>query len=247
METTTATVLEPTQAPPRTAAPARVRRRRVRAALRRVGPQRAAILAALCAAGFGLGYLGTWPPVATVMSASMAPSIETGDVVVLKRLGGAPRPGDVIAVSVPDEARSRFGYPPTVVHRVVRVAPDGRLTTRGDARDHVDPFTVPGTAVQARVAFTIPAAGRAFAFLSSPMGLFWLAAGAVLLVGLPLFERQRESQQAEQDALAALHEELRRVHEEVAMLRSSQFAPEPPQVVRRRRGGLVGRLARRRP
>jgi signal peptidase I len=224
--------------------------KKLTAPIRGIGGRRLVLLAGLGAAGFGFGYLGCWPPMATVMSASMAPEIETGDVVLLKRLGRAPRPGDVIAVSVPDEARSRFGYPATVVHRVVRVANDGRITTRGDARPRVDPFTVPRSAAQARVVATVPGAGRVFAFLTSPMGLMWLAAGAVLLVGLPLLERQRDVRDAEQETLAALHEELRRVHDEVAMLRSEaqvdrpdrQATPERP--LPRRSGGLVGSLAR---
>src|SRR5947209_18465098 len=79
----------------------------------------------------GIVYLGTWPPLAIVESGSMAPTINTGDVVVLKRLDRAARVGDIVAVSVPDEARSRYGYPAEVVHRVVRVARDGSVTTKG--------------------------------------------------------------------------------------------------------------------
>ena len=44
------------------------------------------VAAVLALAIGGLGYLRTWPPLATVMSASMAPTIDTGDIVVLKRL-----------------------------------------------------------------------------------------------------------------------------------------------------------------
>src|SRR5690349_10779928 len=59
-----------------------------------------------------LGYLKVWPPFATVMSASMAPTINTGDVVVLKRLDAPAAIGQIVVVRVPDEARSRYGYPP---------------------------------------------------------------------------------------------------------------------------------------
>jgi signal peptidase I len=169
--------------------------------------------------------LGSWPPFATVMSASMDPTIKTGDVVVLKKLDRNPRVGDIIALSVPDAARRRYGYPPTVVHRVVSVAPNGAITTKGDARPHPDPFTVTRAAVRARVVFTVPAAGQVFAFLTSTMGLLWLAAGVVLLLGLPLLERRRESRQAEQDVLTSLHDELRTVSRELAALRV--HTPEP--------------------
>src|SRR5689334_9851923 len=60
----------------------------------------------------GLGVLRVWPPFAVVMSGSMAPTINTGDMVVLQRLHSPARVGQVVAVSVPDDARSRYGYPP---------------------------------------------------------------------------------------------------------------------------------------
>jgi signal peptidase I len=171
--------------------------------------------------------LGTWPPFATVMSASMSPSIETGDVVVLKTLDRAPRTGEVVAVSVPDDARRRYGYPTVVVHRVTKVDPSGRITTKGDARPRVDPFTVSRAAVRGRVVLTVPAAGQIIAFMTSPMGLLWLAAGAVLLIGLPLLERQRAARDEERDTLAALHDELRTMSAEMAALRQQAEAPAP--------------------
>src|SRR4051812_38083806 len=75
-----------------------------------------------------IGYLGTMPPLATVMSASMAPTIDTGDIVVLKHLRAPAQVGEVVKVTVPDEARSRYGYPPVVIHRVMAIAPDGQVT-----------------------------------------------------------------------------------------------------------------------
>src|SRR4051812_14447806 len=182
-------------------------------------------LLALAVVGFAVGYLGTWPPVATVMSGSMAPKIGTGDMVVFKRLGATPQVGDVVAVPVPDAARTRYGYPAVVVHRVVHVAPNGAVTTKGDAKPRPDPFTVPASAVKTRVLFSVPAAGRVIAFLSSPMGLLWLAAGAVMLVGLPLLERRQEGEHAEQEALNAMRAELHAISEELTKLRL-----EPVQV-----------------
>jgi signal peptidase I len=184
----------------------------------------AAAVAALGLVGFGLGYLGTWPPFATVMSGSMAPAIKTGDMVVLKRLHALPHVGDIVAVNVPDAARSRYGYPPVVTHRVVRVAPDGTITTKGDARPTPDPFTVKRSALTAKVVMHIPAGGRVLAFLVSPLGLLWLAAGAVMLFFMPLLERR---QAAEQDALDGLRVELHAISEELARLRTEPVQAEP--------------------
>lgn len=185
----------------------------------------------LAAAMGGLLYLKTWPPMATVMSGSMSPTIETGDVVLLKHLDRPPRVGDVIAVSVPEPARARYGYPPVVVHRVTRIAPTGDVTTKGDARKRPDPFTVKRGSVTSRVVADIPAAGHVFAFFTSTLGLVWLGAGVLLLVVLPLFERRRDLREREEDTLEDLRSELRSISEEISLIRERQeLAPEPPTV-----------------
>ena len=166
-----------------------------------------AVVAALFAAFAGLAFLRVWPPFATVMSASMAPTIDTGDMVVLQRLDRPARVGDIVVVNVPDEARSRYGYPPVVIHRVLRIAADGAVSTKGDARKEPDPFTVPRRALGAHVIGRIPSGGRVVTFLTSPLGLLWLAGGAVLLIGMPLLERRREGQRTLADELARLRDD----------------------------------------
>lgn len=175
----------------------------------------AAALIALCA----LGFLRTWPPLATVMSASMAPTINTGDMVLLKKLDGAPQVGDVVTVSVPADARNRFGYPPVVIHRIVRIDARGVVTTKGDAYEKVDPFDVPSSALSTKVVATVPAAGRVFAFLGSPLGLLWLAGGALLLVGMPLFDRYKDAQRRGLDERDDVLSALQSVTEELTLLR----------------------------
>jgi signal peptidase I len=199
----------------------------VRAGLRSLSPRIVLSVAVLALVGFAFGYLGSWPPLATVMSGSMAPTIKTGDMVVFKRLDGLPHKGDIVAVSVPADARSRYGYPPEVIHRVVSVGADGTITTKGDARPHNDPFTVGRSEVNAKVVAHVPAAGRVIAFLMSPMGLLWIAGGAVMLFAVPLLERRHETERAEQDLLADMREELRTISSEIVRLRT-----EPPVVVR---------------
>jgi signal peptidase I len=195
--------------------------RRPRAASRLRRLRMAAGLVLLFAVSAGFTYLGTWPPMATVMSGSMEPTIDTGDVVLFKRLKAPPRMGDIVAVRVPDSARRRYGYPEEVVHRVVAISPKGALSTKGDGREKPDPFTVPSSVVKAKVAFTIPAAGRVFAFLTSTLGLAWMAAGVFILLVLPRFERQRELQEVEQQTMAELRAELARVSTDLSRLRES--------------------------
>ena len=187
----------------------------------------AATVAALGTIGFAGGYLGCWPPVATVMSSSMSPTIKTGDVVVFKRLGRPPRVGDVVEVDVPDAARSRYGYPPVVIHRIVRLNTDGTIQTKGDARPTPDPFTVRRDSIQARVLFHIPAAGRVFAFLTSPLGLLWIVGGVAMFFVLPRFERRDEAAEAEHATLAAMQAELESISGELARLRQQPAAGSP--------------------
>ena len=159
---------------------------------RRVSRYWLALAAVLAAAFVGMGYLGTWPPLATVMSASMEPTIKTGDIVVLRKLDRAPRVGDIVAVSVPPAIRSRYGYPPVIIHRIVRIDSHKVVSTKGDAFKDPDPFNVPSSALSTRVVATVPAAGRVFAFLGSTLGLVWLAGGALMLVGMPMLEHYRK-------------------------------------------------------
>jgi signal peptidase I len=189
--------------------------------LRRIGWPRIAVALFVVAVAGTLGYLRAFPPVATVMSGSMAPTIETGDVVVMKRIDGAPKVGDVVAVTVPDDARSRYGYPTEVIHRIVEIAPDGRVTTKGDARKQADPFTVAKESIHAKVVTSLPAAGRALAFLTSTLGLVWLGLGALLLVVMPLIDRQRDLHDREQEGLQELSVDVQVVLEEVVQLRAA--------------------------
>ncbi len=176
-------------------------------------------LAAVLAVAFLLGslaFLREWPPVATVMSGSMAPTINTGDMVVLQHLERPAAIGDVVVVNVPDEARSRYGYPAVVIHRIVQIGTDGTVTTKGDARKERDPFNVPRAALSAHVVAKIPAGGHILAFLSSGLGLLWLAAGGVFLLAMPLLDKRRDVRHA---ADAGLAEQLRTITEELVELR----------------------------
>ena len=108
-----------------------------------------------------LGYLKSWPPLATVMSASMAPTINTGDIVVLKRLD-APAASrrhrrDLASPTTPAPASATRRWSSTAWSRST---PDGTVTTKGDAHEEPDPFTVPARRSTTSVLAHIPAAGQ---------------------------------------------------------------------------------------
>ncbi len=165
----------------------------MRARGRRTGSRIAAALLTVVAVVVfgGFLYLQAWPPIVVVMSSSMEPAIDTGAIVLMRHVEGSPRVGDIVAVPVPAEAQES-GYPAEVLHRVIEVTEDGLIRTQGDNLGEPDPFAVPASAVTERVVVVIPGAGQLVAFLFSPYGLLWIAAGFILFVIMPFFDSQNE-------------------------------------------------------
>jgi signal peptidase len=124
---------------------------------------------------------------ATMLTASMAPGINPGDVVVT-----VPRPasevavGDVISYHIPVEDRR------VETHRIVKVPTDaaGRtaIVTKGDANNGNDPWvaTLEGDTVH-EVKAVIPHLGAVIRALRTPFVqgfVFWGATAGVVLIGL---------------------------------------------------------------
>lgn len=71
-----------------------------------------------------LGFaLSTDTPVVAVVSYSMVPSLDKGDMIFVT--GGDVKMGDIIIYDV-----SAYKYP--IIHRVIKINPDGTLETKGD-------------------------------------------------------------------------------------------------------------------
>jgi signal peptidase len=108
-----------------------------------------------------------------VRSGSMAPAIETGDVVIVERATPAEiETGDVITF-VPD------GQPPPTTHRVVsKTEADGvtRFTTKGDANDQPDAEPVVENELVGEVTLVLPYVGYVVSFASTSAGFFALVA-----------------------------------------------------------------------
>ncbi|MEU8658209.1 signal peptidase I [Actinoplanes philippinensis] len=104
-----------------------------------------------------------------VISGSMSPLVEEGDVVVTAPVGGSPlREGRVIRFHDP---RRPGRY---VLHRIVRVAGDGRLVTKGDANRIADATPVPAETVTGVWRLRVP-------YLGLPV-LWWIEGGYRRLV-----------------------------------------------------------------
>jgi signal peptidase len=92
-----------------------------------------------------------WRPT-LVLTGSMAPAVRAGDVVVVEP-ARRPRPGTIVLVDDPAVPGRRL------LHRLVRVRPDGTLVTKGDANRVADSAPVPPGNVLGAVRLRIPAIG----------------------------------------------------------------------------------------
>lgn len=176
---------------PDTAAPSRpvagVARRGVRWVLRRAGDV-ALLVAVLAFLGLAVGPHVAGYRTMTMLTSSMAPLIEPGDVVVTTAIPVTEiEPGMVLTYQIP------VGDRRVVSHRVLAVetAVDGSVSirTQGDAADGPDPWTATlagDTAWQVRA--VVPVVGDVIRLLQTPglrQALVWgapaLVAGWVLL------------------------------------------------------------------
>jgi signal peptidase I len=115
----------------------------------------------------------------TMLTGSMAPQINPGDVTVVTPLPSAQvRPGMIISYHIPVQDHR------VVTHRVIAVTPgpNGSTTvqTKGDANNGKDPWTATlqgNTAYQVRG--VVPALGTTIRFLRTPL------VGDALLYGVP--------------------------------------------------------------
>ena len=130
-----------------------------------------------------------------VLSDSMSPAIESGDIVVVQDTApGAVAEGDVITYRNPDSDASS---PPFVTHRVVNVrrTDDGdyRYRTKGDANEDPDPYTVPESAVIGTVWFAVPLVGHLVVFAQSTLGIvIFLIVPGILLAGTEAYSLYRD-------------------------------------------------------
>lgn len=129
----------------------------------------AGVVAAVALGVMALALTGHVP--VAVVSGSMRPVFDVGDLVILKRTQEVSV-GDVVAYVV--EGR-------IVMHRVVEITPDGKLVTKGDAVSLPDPWLVPREAVVGKAVYRIPLLGYPVMYMhTSGFNLMPLIAGGVL-------------------------------------------------------------------
>jgi signal peptidase I len=118
----------------------------------------------------------------TVLSGSMEPAIHTGDAVITETIPPLDaRVGDVVTFRDPSGAGR------LITHRVRSVHVQSgqvNVTTKGDANNTPETWTVPEAGTIGRVVYRVPRAGRVLMWSGSPFGRLGLFVIPVLLLGL---------------------------------------------------------------
>ena len=139
--------------------------------------------------GLGVGLVGvtfaTRPlgfRTLTVLSGSMSPAIETGDVVVTQKVSPEQLElRDVVTFRSPDTPGK------LITHRVRKVRIDGdmvHVTTRGDANNNSEKWSVPTDGTVGLVRVRVPAVGYVLARIGNGKGRLIFFVAPVLLLAL---------------------------------------------------------------
>lgn len=137
-----------------------------------------------------------------VRGSSMAPTIKSGEAVLLKDVDTKDIVVGQVIVFRDWEAKDQF-----VVHRVVRIEDDGytRLfTTKGDNNPEVDPVKTPSGGVMGGVLIHMPVVGPFLEYLSTARGfasavMVPILAGLLLVGTQAVAERKRRNRRLRTD------------------------------------------------
>lgn len=154
-------------------------------------------------------------PLAIIESDSMEPVLSRGDVIYFEAADPAElQVDDIVAVEVPSGYRDKYGYPPTIVHRIVEIGKYAKGTfvvTKGDATSK-DPFRAHVSNVKGiyrkldlpLIGSTwpkLPLVGTVLLFLRSTYGLVYVAALTATAVGYRAVPAWLERRRKEKDFL----------------------------------------------
>ena len=110
-----------------------------------------------------------------VISGSMQPAIDPGDLLIIKRQESY-QAGDVVTFLQGDSL---------VTHRLTGITGDTALT-RGDA-NNTDDAPISPDDIQGRMVLRVPRVGYAVLYLRTQQGLLMLTALFILMIAVPLF------------------------------------------------------------
>jgi signal peptidase len=118
-------------------------------------------LLALALAGLGFIYFVPGYNLYLVRSESMVPTINMGDLIITGPANENVEVGDIITFDLNGEL---------VTHRVFSIAET--ISTKGDAVEDVDPWTITSSSIKGSYLFKIPYVGYATRFIQTKVGWF---------------------------------------------------------------------------
>ncbi|WP_051348515.1 signal peptidase I [Peribacillus kribbensis] len=125
-------------------------------------------------------YFGYKP--LTVLTNSMQPRINAGDMVLVKEKEGSDvKKGDIITFRISDKK--------LITHRVYQVTKEG-FVTKGDNNNVKDDWVIKPESLLGQVKFILPKAGLIAKFLASPFGFFlFIILPLLLLILIEVYQR----------------------------------------------------------
>jgi signal peptidase len=135
---------------------------------------------------------GTSTPAFVVSSGSMVPTLNVGDVIIV-RDGGSflmVEKGDIIVFHSP------YDWNKTIVHRVYNILLNGQekaLVTKGDNNPSPDGWVVRKENYIGKVIFSIPQIGRIASIISPPLNYFLIIFFLFLIFVTELFGTKKEA------------------------------------------------------
>lgn len=116
-----------------------------------------------------------------VLSGSMSPSLNTGDLVIVTSTSPSDlKEGDIIVFSSPLGSG-------LICHRILKAEQGSEITfqTKGDNNEDPDPFIVPSTSVVGKVQAGVPLMGYVVQYLKGPLGLLLIISLILATILIP--------------------------------------------------------------
>ena len=114
----------------------------------------------------------------SVLSGSMSPLLEAGDMIVVKQVNAEE-------IKINDVITYRISYDTLVTHRVVDIVSQDRklyFKTKGDANNVEDSQLISQEQLMGRLSFNIPNGGHITSFIKSPQGFILIILFPIILL-----------------------------------------------------------------
>ena len=134
---------------------------------------------------------GTSSPFCVVISKSMSPSLNVGDLVIVGGVNSSDlKVGDIIVFHKPTNPNE------LVVHRIVDILRNGSLLfrTKGDANFCTDPWLVPEQLIEGKVIFVVPYVGWLNLIIRPPLSYILISIFMIMFIVTELMDLGREEE-----------------------------------------------------